>query len=153
MQAYSSWPTYPQVYAGGELVGGCDLILELQGTGDLKGVIDEALAGPPRQEPASLQERLRQLTTAKPVMLFMKVGCSSRLMAPAGPAQQESARSAFRQRSASVCLHMAALLPVAWPHKPVHNCGACAGSSLAEMRGRLACDPAWPKFGPLSCVG
>ena len=72
-QAYSSWPTYPQLYAAGELVGGCDLLLELQSVGDLTSTIDEALAGPPQNGHASLQDRLRQLTTASPVMLFMKV--------------------------------------------------------------------------------
>ena len=78
LQAYSSWPTYPQLYAGSDLVGGCDLVLELQSTGDLKSVIDEALASPPPDQTnghASLQDRLKQLTTASEIVLFMKV-CS-----------------------------------------------------------------------------
>jgi glutaredoxin-related protein len=40
MKEYSNWPTYPQLYAGGELVGGCDIILEMAAGGELK----EALA-------------------------------------------------------------------------------------------------------------
>lgn len=36
LKEYSKWPTYPQVYAKGELVGGCDIILELAETGELK---------------------------------------------------------------------------------------------------------------------
>ena len=30
---YSSWPTFPQVFIGGELVGGCDIVMELYQSG------------------------------------------------------------------------------------------------------------------------
>ncbi len=29
LKVYSSWPTYPQLYINGELVGGCDIVLEM----------------------------------------------------------------------------------------------------------------------------
>ena len=32
LKAYSNWPTYPQLYVNGELVGGCDIALEMYGT-------------------------------------------------------------------------------------------------------------------------
>lgn len=35
LKVYSSWPTYPQLYIGGELVGGCDIILEMSESGEL----------------------------------------------------------------------------------------------------------------------
>lgn len=35
LKTYSDWPTYPQVYVGGELIGGLDIINELQAAGDL----------------------------------------------------------------------------------------------------------------------
>ena len=38
----SDWPTFPQVYINGELVGGCDIILELHEKGELKKMIEEA---------------------------------------------------------------------------------------------------------------
>ena len=42
---YADWPTFPQVYVDGELVGGCDITLELQANGELekmvKGVADK----------------------------------------------------------------------------------------------------------------
>jgi glutaredoxin-related protein len=44
LKSYSNWPTYPQLYAGGELLGGCDIILEMGAEGSLKGAVDEALA-------------------------------------------------------------------------------------------------------------
>lgn len=36
LKKYSNWPTYPQLYHNGELIGGCDIILELKATGELK---------------------------------------------------------------------------------------------------------------------
>ena len=35
IKAYSSWPTIPQLYVKGEFVGGCDIVKELYGTGEL----------------------------------------------------------------------------------------------------------------------
>lgn len=40
---YADWPTFPQVYIGGELVGGCDITLELAQRGDLKTMMEEAV--------------------------------------------------------------------------------------------------------------
>ncbi len=41
---YADWPTFPQVYIKGELIGGCDITLEMFQKGDLKKMIDEAVA-------------------------------------------------------------------------------------------------------------
>jgi monothiol glutaredoxin len=38
----ANWPTFPQLYIKGELVGGCDIILEMYQSGELKTLIDEA---------------------------------------------------------------------------------------------------------------
>ena len=38
IKAYSSWPTVPQLYLKGEFVGGCDIIQELYGSGELHGM-------------------------------------------------------------------------------------------------------------------
>lgn len=35
LKVYSSWPTYPQLYISGELVGGCNIILEMSESGEL----------------------------------------------------------------------------------------------------------------------
>jgi len=35
LKEYSSWPTYPQLYIGGELVGGCDIVIDLYQKGEL----------------------------------------------------------------------------------------------------------------------
>lgn len=41
---YADWPTFPQVYIKGELVGGCDIALEMAERGELQKMIDEASA-------------------------------------------------------------------------------------------------------------
>jgi monothiol glutaredoxin len=37
---YANWPTFPQLYIRGELIGGCDIILELLQSGELQTLID-----------------------------------------------------------------------------------------------------------------
>ena len=38
---FSDWPTIPQLYVKGEFVGGCDIIREMYGTGELQQFLDE----------------------------------------------------------------------------------------------------------------
>lgn len=38
----SEWPTFPQLFIGGELVGGCDIVTQLHVSGDLKKLVDLA---------------------------------------------------------------------------------------------------------------
>jgi monothiol glutaredoxin len=38
---YSNWPTFPQLFVGGELVGGCDITIEMFESGELKRLLDE----------------------------------------------------------------------------------------------------------------
>jgi monothiol glutaredoxin len=40
---YADWPTFPQLYIKGELVGGCDITLEMADKGELKSMITEAV--------------------------------------------------------------------------------------------------------------
>ena len=37
----SDWPTFPQLFVNGELIGGCDIVSELHGAGDLQTIIDK----------------------------------------------------------------------------------------------------------------
>jgi len=67
----SGWPTIPQLFIGGELVGGCDIVIEMYETGELAGKLgvempddDEAppAAGgdvPAQQGPIALENRLK----------------------------------------------------------------------------------------------
>ena len=40
LPAYANWPTFPQLYIGGELVGGSDIIAEMFESGELQQMID-----------------------------------------------------------------------------------------------------------------
>jgi len=44
MKEYSSWPTFPQVYVGGEFIGGCDIVLEMHKKGELADLVKKAAA-------------------------------------------------------------------------------------------------------------
>lgn len=39
---YSDWPTFPQIFIDGKLVGGCDIVHELRDSGELAGLLAEA---------------------------------------------------------------------------------------------------------------
>src|SRR3569833_1985566 len=41
MKVFSNWPTFPQLYINGELVGGCDIAVSLYQTGELQKLLDE----------------------------------------------------------------------------------------------------------------
>jgi monothiol glutaredoxin len=41
LKVYSSWPTFPQLYVKGELVGGCDIVIEMYHSGELKTLLEQ----------------------------------------------------------------------------------------------------------------
>jgi len=43
LSALSGWPTIPQVFVGGELIGGADIVEELEASGDLEKTLEEKL--------------------------------------------------------------------------------------------------------------
>ena len=45
---FSQWPTFPQVFINGELVGGCDIVLDLYQRGELRKMVESATS-PTRQ--------------------------------------------------------------------------------------------------------
>ncbi|CAB1105138.1 unnamed protein product [Ectocarpus sp. CCAP 1310/34] len=61
----SNWPTYPQLYVHGELVGGLDILKEMK----LEGPLAPQLGVTPKE---NLESRLKRLMTSSPIMLFMK---------------------------------------------------------------------------------
>jgi monothiol glutaredoxin len=40
---FSNWPTFPQVFVNGELIGGCDIVLELFQKGELQTMLGEVV--------------------------------------------------------------------------------------------------------------
>jgi monothiol glutaredoxin len=54
LSALSQWPTVPQLFIEGELIGGCDIVTEMYESGELAsalGVEPAEVAGPPGQGP------------------------------------------------------------------------------------------------------
>ena len=39
---FANWPTFPQVYVGGELIGGCDIVVEMFERGELAKLVAQA---------------------------------------------------------------------------------------------------------------
>lgn len=61
LSALSNWPTIPQLFVRGELVGGCDIILEMADSGELQtllGVEGQADAGSDEPAPLQIENRL-----------------------------------------------------------------------------------------------
>ncbi|XOV89564.1 MAG: Grx4 family monothiol glutaredoxin [Pseudomonadota bacterium] len=47
---YSNWPTFPQLFIDGELVGGCDIITEMYQSGELLPMVKAAAASAEESE-------------------------------------------------------------------------------------------------------
>ena len=65
LSALSNWPTIPQLFVDGELVGGCDIVTEMYESGELQQVLGtEAAAAEapqpdePESKPLSIENRL-----------------------------------------------------------------------------------------------
>ena len=44
LKEYSNWPTFPQLYVKGELIGGSDIVVEMYHSGELKKLLEESAA-------------------------------------------------------------------------------------------------------------
>lgn len=53
LPAYAKWPTFPQFYIKGELIGGCDIVTEMFNKGELKPLLDAAGALMPNARPVA----------------------------------------------------------------------------------------------------
>ena len=42
LPGYANWPTFPQLYVDGELVGGCDIVTEMYQSGELEPLVKDA---------------------------------------------------------------------------------------------------------------
>ncbi len=42
LPGYSNWPTFPQIFIGGQLIGGCDIMHELRDSGELEKILADA---------------------------------------------------------------------------------------------------------------
>ena len=44
LKVYSNWPTFPQLYVKGELIGGSDILVEMYQAGELQPMLAQALS-------------------------------------------------------------------------------------------------------------
>jgi monothiol glutaredoxin len=67
LSAISGWPTIPQLFIDGKLVGGCDIVMEMYESGELAGALgveqptaepETPTAEPPQSAPLGLENRL-----------------------------------------------------------------------------------------------
>ncbi|XP_008669816.2 monothiol glutaredoxin-S11-like [Zea mays] len=84
LKVLSNWPSYPQLYIKGELVGGSDIVMEMHKSGELVGgsdiVMEMHKSGELKKVMSekgvipkeSLEDRLKSLVSSAPVMLLMK---------------------------------------------------------------------------------
>ena len=42
IKTYGDWPTIPQLFVKGELIGGCDIVMEMDSKGELKDILNRA---------------------------------------------------------------------------------------------------------------
>nr|CAI9694950.1 unnamed protein product [Rangifer tarandus platyrhynchus] len=63
LKTYSSWPTYPQHYVSGELIGGLDIIKQLEASKELDMICPKT---------PKLEQSLKVMTNKASLMLFMK---------------------------------------------------------------------------------
>jgi monothiol glutaredoxin len=81
IKEYSSWPTIPQLYIKGEFIGGCDIIREIQGTGELAqklGIELDAAATPSISISDEAAEALRNATASAPPDQSLHLGVDAR---------------------------------------------------------------------------
>ena len=42
LSEYSNWPTIPQLFVKGELIGGCDIVIEMDSKGELQDILQQS---------------------------------------------------------------------------------------------------------------
>ena len=60
---FSNWPTFPQFYVNGDLVGGLDILKEMQENGELESMVPKKM---------KLEDRLKTIINQHSLMVFMK---------------------------------------------------------------------------------
>src|SRR5205823_1546119 len=66
LKKYSNWPTYPQLYVEGELIGGLDVVKDLVASGEFLSSIPSSSIKKPA--PLDLNSRLKQLINQSKVV-------------------------------------------------------------------------------------
>jgi monothiol glutaredoxin len=62
LSAISSWPTIPQLFHKGELIGGCDIVTEMYESGELAEALGLPEGKPPASEPVAAEPQTAGFT-------------------------------------------------------------------------------------------
>jgi len=107
IKEFSNWPTIPQLYIKGEFIGGCDIIQEIQGTGELaeKLGIDFSDAPPPTIEISdAAAEALRRATADAPPEQMLHLGIDARFKSSLFLAPRAEGEIAVGANGIELCL-------------------------------------------------
>ena len=94
LSALSEWPTIPQVFVKGELIGGADITEELNASGELRQKIDEALGAEHAQTVSTVALARSRLDAARLTRAAAPAGARSgpKVYRPARPEAHDEAR-------------------------------------------------------------
>ena len=75
LKTFSEWPTYPQLYVNGALIGGLDIVKEMASDPNVPlseqlGLSKDPIV--PQPQESSLEDRIRRIMSSDKVVLFMK---------------------------------------------------------------------------------
>lgn len=56
VKVYADWPTIPQLYLGGEFIGGCDITLKMYGNGELHKLLTKTFEGEAPQNQSGIKD-------------------------------------------------------------------------------------------------
>lgn len=74
MKLYAQWPTFPQLWVDGQLVGGCDIIEQMHETGDLVAMLGSTeVAVPVVTITDAARDRIREVTEGENVPLRLRI--------------------------------------------------------------------------------
>ena len=129
LSALSGWPTIPQVFIKGELVGGADIVQELAETGELERKLADALGDDYRD---AAEERV----------VSVLVPCVARLFTAAG--------TALARAPGGVAALYALLLALVGVHEHRCSCStepsSCSSASLLLPGSRRVREHTWPRW-------
>ncbi len=105
IKAYGDWPTIPQLYVEGELVGGADIIRQMYGSGELHHAVRRRRAGPhaAAKSPSPTPPPRRSARAPRTRRAWRCTWRSAPTTAPASSWRPPANTTSWPMRTASTC--------------------------------------------------
>ena len=139
LKKFSNWPTYPQLYVNGELVGGCDIVLDMHRSGELKKLLTEAGRDCQACRPAS--EIAAEAAAS--------VSCPSGPHAASRASHSACARTSALRHTPSSALHTSQKTSAVRSASYLAECASLESQSTPQTCAALA-STVWPNAAPAS---